>query len=355
MEITARSNCEYPGFGKNEALDNEADIKSLKARVVELEKALQSERDENDRLRKQTEGLGSRENDSLDNEILLNKLEEVIVEYQDKENQLERERNLLEGAYRNLEEKNRELNQKNRQLAQLDEMKSEFLSMISHELRTPITVVQGNTEILLDHLERLTPQQAHILLQSMVARLKELIFLVETLLSLASIEASSFEINPEPVNLTHIIQHVLNQMEPLIQRRKIHLSLEISQDAATAYLDISAFKLVIINILSNAIKFNQIQGKIWIKARVHIPLERNRINLLITVKDTGIGIPPDEHERIFKKFYQIDSSSTRRYGGSGLGLALAKEIVKKHCGDIWVESCPEKGSVFFIQIPRPIC
>lgn len=330
-------------------------------RIAELEEALSRERSERERLQRKmldltaefTEKTSEQEKTQQEMEVLLNKLEEVIVEYQDKENQLEKERLLLEKANHNLEEKNRELGKINRQLAQLDQLKSSFLSMISHELRTPITVVQGNTEILLDHIEHLSPKQTQVLLNTMFVRLKELIFLVETLLNLASIEAKSFQIFPKWCSLSEIVAKINDQINPLLIKQNIQYTFDSIEAIDQVYLDKNSFKLVLINLLSNAIKFNYENGEVELKAELSPLDDHGAQDLTISVRDTGIGIPSTQRLQIFEKFYQVDNSNTRQYGGSGLGLALAKEIVLMHKGGIWVESELGKGTTFYIKLPQP--
>ncbi len=336
-----------------------SDRVSLENKIAYLEDALKQEQVRIAQLQKKLESAGIdfekkhkqqvEANDERD--MLLNKLQEVIVEYQDKENQLEKEHDLLEEAYHRLEKTNQELEQKNLELSQLDELKSSFLSMISHELRTPITVVQGNTELLLDHFEHLSPKQTHVLLNTMIVRLKELIFLVETLLHLASIEAKKFNLYPSWILFDEVMQSILGQINPLLHRKEIKFILKIAEPAQKVYIDRDSFILVLINLLVNAIKFNHDGGQIKLSAMIYY--ENESPHLLVTVEDTGIGIDPSQHQQIFRKFYQIDSSNTRQYGGSGIGLALAQEVVHLHKGRIWVESVPEKGSSFFILLPQP--
>lgn len=285
-------------------------------------------------------------------EILLNKLEEVIVEYQEKENQLENEHNLLEKAYRNLEEINEELKVKNQQLAQLDEMKSNFLAMISHELRTPITVMQGNTEILLGHLDMLSAEQAHNLLESMFARIRELIIMVETLLNLASFETDAVVLDMNWFDFESLIAKVEDQIKPLLIRKTIQYELNIEPGIPPVYLDANRVALVLVNLLSNAVKFNRTNGHIEFSSK-YIENAKETPVVLFSVRDTGIGIHPSKRKEIFKKFFQIDNSNTRRYGGSGLGLALAYEVVELHKGRIWLESELGQGSTFFMELPQP--
>ena len=336
------------------------DPKFFQQQNDELQNALADEKKRNALLEKKFKKLNTQYNKILNEqkrtnnqmELLLNKLEEVIVEYQEKENQLEIEHALLEKAYHNLEDKTKQLEQKNVELAQLDRMKSNFLSMISHELRTPITVVQGNTEILLDHMQHLTPQQAQNLLESMFVRIRELIIMVETLLNLASVEADNFGLALNWIDPTMLLPKVREYINPIANQKNISFSIRQDPDIPPIYIDLEKLELVLINLLSNAVKFNKNDGMIDLEISFKNANNDQCPQLCITVADSGIGIHHSKLEDIFQKFYQIDSTNTRRYGGSGLGLALAREVVKRHGGEIKVESTLGIGSTFYIRIPQ---
>ena len=161
----------------------------------------------------------------------------------------------------------------------------------------------------------------------------------------AILELEAYEIKPAPVNLAEIVQEALVDFQTWADQKQITLQGTVRAGAPAVMGEVSQLHKVVDNLLSNALKFTPDGGE------VTVSLDYGATDLTLQVSDTGIGIPPDELERIFDRFYQVDGSVRRRYGGTGLGLALVKEIVEAHGGTVAVQSEMERGSVFSFTLP----
>lgn len=229
------------------------------------------------------------------------------------------------------------------QLKDLEKMKIEFLNVTSHELKTPLTPIQAYLNLLLKgKLGELTPAQKEGL-EVISRNAKRLRLLIWDILDLTRLEAGKMKFNMEEVQLTDIIEDVIKDSESLAKEKNIIINQRLG------YLhpiegDKERLPQVFTNLINNAIKFTPKNGKITIEA------ERKGYRTIIAVKDTGIGIPKKDLNRIFDKFYQVDRSATRKYPGTGLGLTICKGIIKAHGGEIMVESEPRKGSTFYITL-----
>ncbi len=225
-------------------------------------------------------------------------------------------------------------------LKTLDRMKSEFLSNISHELLTPLTIIKASLEL---SLEKNLPKDTADLLKIGRTSVIRLHALLRDLLMLVRTE-ETMSLKLEEVALGQLIEETAKEFEPLADEKKIKFSFSIG-DLPNIEADKIRIREVLFNLLDNAIKFNRTGGKVLVKAE--------RIDLLIEVivKDTGIGVKKEQLEKIFQRFFQADGSPSRKYPGAGIGLAIAKEIVEAHGGHINVESEPDKGSTFTFTLP----
>jgi signal transduction histidine kinase len=239
----------------------------------------------------------------------------------------------------------RELEIANAQIAEISRLKSEFLANMSHELRTPLNAILGFSEILKDNLVDLTAEQNHECLQNIHTSGKHLLELVNDVLDLSKIEAGRMELSYDRFGVFDAVKEVHNVIRSLSERRDIDLSIRIEPSVLEVRADKSKFKQVLYNLLSNAIKFTAQGGRVWVSGR------SDNGELVIDVGDTGVGIPPEHHRRIFDEFYQLDSATTRQVEGTGLGLSLTRRLVDLHRGSISLESEPGKGSVFTFRLP----
>jgi signal transduction histidine kinase/DNA-binding NarL/FixJ family response regulator len=222
--------------------------------------------------------------------------------------------------------------------------KSEFLANMSHEIRTPINAILGFTE-LLDTL--ITDPQQKSYLDSIKVGGRSLLMLINDILDLSKIEAGKLDIHPEPVNLTFLFQELTQVFYTKITEKRLDYLIEITPEIPeNLLLDVVRLRQVLFNLVGNAIKFTE-QGYIKLTAKAIAPSEEiNCVDLVVTVEDSGIGIPEDHQEIIFEAFRQQDGQTTRKYGGTGLGLAITKRLVEMMDGTITLTSEVGAGSCF---------
>ena len=228
----------------------------------------------------------------------------------------------------------------------LDRLRTQFFSNITHELRTPLTMIMAPLEGLLEgEIGNLRPQQKEYLRPIQRNALK-LLKLINDLLDLSKMDEQYLRLRVEQTDLVGLVSDIAAQAQPLAARKDIALELELRRSEGDLQVDLERMERALVNLLSNALKFTDPGGrvKVWMDANDH--------EVQIGVQDSGIGIPQDQLELIFERFSQADESTTRRYGGTGIGLALAKEIVELHGGHITVDSLEGKGSKFVVHLRR---
>lgn len=243
-----------------------------------------------------------------------------------------------------LEEKIAQLQEANEQLQALDRLKSDFVSTVSHELRTPLTAIKGYAQLMRDERAGpLTPLQVECLdvitenVEKVIRRVNDILFLQESNVILPA---------RAPVSLRDVALGMIEAVRQQAAAAGLEIQAELSEDLPKVIGDDEALKLLFLHLLDNAIKFSPYGGRIVVRMEARGP------DIYVEVSDRGIGIAPEHHERIFERFFQVDSSTTRAYGGAGLGLAISKRIVESHGGTIGVRSALGQGSTFFFTIPR---
>jgi len=240
--------------------------------------------------------------------------------------------------------KNNELNTKNAELGKAYRVKSDFLSNMSHELRTPLNSIIGFTSVLLGpHGEPLTPDQAKAI-EKVLKNGKHLLELINDILDFSKIEAGRTPINIDSGEISEIISNVMVTVEPMVTAKGVKLIQEVEPELPILNTDILKVKQILLNLLSNAAKFTD-QGTILISAKKHGDM------ISISVKDDGIGIEAKNLDRVFEEFSQIDSSNSRKYKGTGLGLPIAKNYARLLGGNLTVQSEFGKGSTFVLILP----
>ncbi len=228
-------------------------------------------------------------------------------------------------------------------LRQLDEMKSEFVSNVSHELRTPLSIIKSYVEALLDQVAPDDHQTQKDFLTVVNSETDRLTDLVSDLLDISRIESGRFEIEPSPVALSEVIQSVLAKLADLGETHE--LVVDIPPSLPNFMADTDKMFQVFLNLITNAIKFSPNGGEIRIQAEVY----SNMLRCLVS--DQGIGIPREDLDRVFEKFYRVDNSDNYEIPGTGLGLPIVKHIIDSHAGEISVNSELGKGSTFTLLLP----
>jgi signal transduction histidine kinase len=236
------------------------------------------------------------------------------------------------------------LDMRNKQLAEMDRLKSEFFANISHELRTPLTLILAPVEDLLQGGQRLSDKVA-IPLGIVRSNALRLLKLVNELLELIRLEEGKSRLREQPVEVTALLSGLTDSMSNLAQARSIELIKALDEAPLTVKGDPRALEKIVINLLNNALKFTEPGGRVEVHAGIAGELVEIRI------ADTGIGIPAPDLPHIFDRFHQVDGSSTRKYQGTGLGLALVKELTEKQGGRVEVHSRPGHGTVMSVLLP----
>ncbi|PKO20793.1 MAG: hypothetical protein CVU38_18225 [Chloroflexi bacterium HGW-Chloroflexi-1] len=234
----------------------------------------------------------------------------------------------------------------NTELAAALRLREEMVQNVSHELRTPLALIRGYAELMLsDSMGHMTPEQERAL-QIMMRRSQELGGMVDDLLMLKTPEARSSK--RETFDLSKLISETMEGLELKAKEAGITFKQDLSAETPPVKGNMEHIRRVVSNLLGNAIKFSPDGGVVTAKLRPY-----SKEEVLLSVSDTGIGIPPDKLDKIFDRFYQVDGSTTRRFGGAGIGLALVEEIVAGHGGRVWAESAgiPGKGATFFVTLP----
>ena len=260
-------------------------------------------------------------------------------------------------AERTLELKNKslELSEANRALKEMDQLKTEFLANVSHELRTPLNSILGFTLNLLDGVDGSINEEQRNSLQKVEKASNRLLQLINDVLDLSKLRAGRMELHTEKISLRGIIEEALQTIEPLARSKEISLEVE-EAEVPPLLVDRDKIIQVLLNLLGNAVKFTDSHGRITLSlGKVSLPEKPGVMKdyVAVRVRDTGIGIKEEDLQNIFQEFVQIDSSATRRHGGTGLGLPISRHLVEMHGGRIWVESEYGKGSSFTFILPIP--
>ena len=249
-----------------------------------------------------------------------------------------------------LQESFNALEANNRELQQLDKLKDEFLANTSHELRTPLNGIIGLAESLIDGATGKLADNTKTNLAMIVYSGKRLSHLVNDILDFSKLKQKNIELQLKPVGLREIANVVLTLNQPLVRQKPLQLVNAIGPSLPAAHADENRLQQIFHNLIGNAIKFTE-SGRVEISANVVENIGSFENGLAITVSDTGIGIPKDKLDQIFESFEQADGSTAREYGGTGLGLAVTKQLVQLHGGDIWVQSKVGVGSQFSFTLP----
>lgn len=244
----------------------------------------------------------------------------------------------LRAAYDRLEAQHDELQS-------LDRLKSQVLANVSHELRTPLVTIRGYNELMLHgELGPLTDRQRKGLEISSKS-IHRLLALIENLIDFARLEKDRYRLPRERIDLCALVSEVLTEVADSMREKNLSVAIDLPSEPVSVVGDRSRLKQTLRNLVDNAEKFSETGGK------VAVGVALTELGAEVRVSDTGIGIPEAEREKIFDKFYQVDGSSTRQYPGLGIGLAIVREVIELHGGNVSVESEVGKGSVFVVRLP----
>jgi len=278
---------------------------------------------------------------ALSNSLLYDDVSKMSEELRRWAGELERK---VDERTRELAESKHQLEESYQKLQELDQIKSKFFANISHELRTPITLILAPTEMMLNrNLGKLTKDQEKYLTIMQTNSLR-LLKLINNLLDLAKIDAGKMELYYNRADFSTYVSGVVFSVSPMAEKKSLALRFTSDEGIPEFFFDADKIEKVILNLVFNALKFTE-RGEI----AVSCTYQENQV--LVKVSDTGIGIPKEHMPKLFSRFSQADSSSSRRYEGTGIGLALAKELVELHHGKIWAESEEGRGTTFFFTIP----
>ena len=241
----------------------------------------------------------------------------------------------------------RVLQEKNAELERASHAKDRFLASMSHELRTPLNGIIGFAEFLADGKPGPLNEKQKEYLGDILQSGRHLLHLINDMLDLVKVQAGKFELSPESFSLADAIQEVCTGMVPIAESKRIDVRIDVSDALQTVTLDRPRFKQILYNLLSNALKFTEDAGHIHIEASPD-----GAAQFHLCVSDNGIGIRSEDLGRLFTEFEQLDTGTARRFGGTGLGLALTRNLVVLQQGEIAVESEIGKGSKFTVTLPR---
>ena len=234
-------------------------------------------------------------------------------------------------------------NQMAEKLNEVESMRRRLIGDVSHELRTPLTAIKGSMEGLMDGVLPAT-QETYQQIHAEADRLNRL---VDDLQELSRVEARSYELELHPLDVSSLVRTVTKRLTPRFETKRISLDLSLAPNLPPVLADEDRAVQILTNLTGNALQYTPENGKVTISAK--------RINheVQVSVRDTGIGIPPEHLPHLFDRFYRVDKSRSRRAGGgSGIGLTIARALVEAHGGRIWVESAGEKqGSIFNFTLP----
>lgn len=263
-------------------------------------------------------------------------------------------------TFAELTEHNARLSRAVARLEELDRLKSNFLATMSHELRTPLTSVIGYAEMMCEGLAGPISSDQKDYLTTILGKADHLLGLITAVLDVSSLESGHLAIERSTLSLTDVVTSELATFAPQAGRRGIAIQLEACHDTIVVG-DRRKLRQIVSSLVSNAVKFTPDRGRVGVTLRrgplaAHEPAaDDDWPAIQLVVSDSGIGISRDQVAKIFEPFFQVDSSSTRAFGGTGLGLTLAKAYVEAHGGHIWVDTMPGQGSTFVATFPAISC
>lgn len=279
------------------------------------------------------------------------------------EQSLSQQRNELRLLHDELNRRNQQLAAANAELRSLDEMKSKFVAIAAHELRSPLTAITGYLELLMDGDARGFTEVQRDYLGIIQGSTRRLLSITNDLLDLTRIEAGRLELVLQPLDLAAVLRSVVVEHMAQVEARGLQLTMTVQDGLPGVLGDGLRVAQILGNLLSNAIKYTPFGGEITLT----ITRAAEEGYLLVIVRDSGVGIPAAEQEKVFERFYRASSAALVGATGAGLGLHIARALIELHGGKIWVESTPGQGAAFYVTFPvtdmpvsadwttRPLC
>jgi len=286
-------------------------------------------------------------NAGFSNILAEEEVRQIARELQDKNSKLESFAKELKNNAEELKEQNIELDQQRRQVEDANRLKGEFLSNMSHELRTPLNSILSLSNVLLQRTGDRLSKEENGYLQIVERNGKQLLMLINDILDLSKIDAGQMEIRPSSVAVSRMVAEIAESIKPIAVDKGLDFKVSLEKDLPHITTDEFLVRRILQNLIGNAAKFTE-QGQVLITA------ESGQEQVLIAVRDTGVGIPAASMDSIFDEFKQVDGTISRRFEGTGLGLAIAKRSALLLGGDILAESEENKGSVFTLILPISI-
>jgi signal transduction histidine kinase len=236
---------------------------------------------------------------------------------------------------------------------EIDKAKTEFVSLASHQLRTPLSTVNWYAEMLLAGDAGELGEKQKKYLDEVYRSNQRMVELVNALLDVSSLELGTFVIDPERVDICKLAENVIDEQRPQIDMRKIRFSFSCDKNVSFMQADPKLLRMVMQNILSNAVKYTPEKGRV----ELNVSVDNDKQDLQIKISDTGYGIPKNQQDKIFTKLFRADNVRDKDTDGTGLGLYIVKSIVENSGGKVWFESAGgvgNKGTTFFVTLPLKI-
>jgi len=230
-------------------------------------------------------------------------------------------------------------------LAEASQMKSEFINIISHQLRSPITNIKWITDFLTSKDVKITPKKRDEYFTGLKENTSRMVELVDGLLIVARIEQGSFPVKKKPYSLKELVKDLIKRSKAFAEASKVKIDFKTEKKLPNGFFDPALIKLVIENLIDNAIRYTRKGGK------VTVSIKKQKGSLLLSVADSGVGIPKLDQKYIFKKFFRAENALKEKTKGSGLGLYIAMSIIKESGGIIWFKSQEGKGTTFYFTLP----
>lgn len=259
-----------------------------------------------------------------------------------------------------LERQNLELQRAVAHLRELDQLKSNFLATVSHELRTPLTSVIGFADMLLKEIAGPLNEEQRDYTATILERGEDLYALISQILDLSRIEVGELPLDIKSSALDEIVERAVRSVDIIARRAEITIRVDVQTTLENVRADPRRIQQVLVNLLSNGIKFQDRRGEIIVtieRSPLRRPCEETFFGeevadaLKVSVRDEGPGLTPEQCERVFDAFYQVDATSTRSHGGAGLGLSIVEKLIHAHGGEVWAESSPGEGANFQFTLP----